>query len=493
MGAGKWVVVLFMFMAAFGGMTVLSPVYTFTFIPIVCFGAMLIGKPRLFIYIFISISSVYPLIQTITAFAPFQYLNEIMALMLYIIFFGHLLLRRTNLSGVENFSRLCFLFFAYCLLVWAINMGIPKGLAQFFFVYLPFIPLFFLVREYFTERDFGVLFKWTIIFFWVNFLLNMGWWFRINPLPNWQADRGNMVDHALGTMNGQTMVAYFCGMLIFLLLAALIKPELFSVRQRRVQKFTLIAVLIQFFMTFTNHAYVFFAVALVAFVWISKLWKKWYVMMGLITSIILFGFVVSQSEMFSIYLNQDALRERYVGLKYSPKVLLYQRLLVDNLRANPNEWLFGVGPGNGMGNIGKDNYTEFAVRMLLEFYTAADESKMQITSITGSTNSAVFSIWGDVGLIGFILFIWIYALAIIYCFRKMKRGGREALVGQFLIASFIFWGIISLVFDAMTTVIPLWLWAWMGWVLRKESGNTPSEQIALEEHKEKLNIQGGRG
>lgn len=469
----KWLVVVLLLVGAFAATAVMSPIYTFTFIPVICFGAILIGNPRIYIYIYLTVASIYPLIQSITAFAPFKYLNEIMAIVIYLMFFGHLVLRRLNPSKMRKFFQLCLFFLGYCLLNWLINRGIPKGLLQFFFIYVPFIPLFFLVREYFTDRDFGILLKWTIGFFWLNFALNLGWWFRINPFPNEFTFVGNMTDHAIGTMGGCNYIAYFCCMLIFLLLAVLVKS---SKRTRGKNKFiniTLLAAFAQLYMTFTNHAYVFFIMTLVPFAYLTRLWKKWYIMVVMVITGTVFFVVASQSERANQVFNKKDLQHRYEQLAYSPKIKLYKDLLIENLQENPGEWFIGVGPGNGMGHIGMDNQTPFALRMLLEYYQASNMRQMQLTSITGNTYSVVFSIWGDLGVVGFVLFSLIHILTLIYCYEKIRTGSaREVAVAQFLLASFILWVIIGLVVDGLQTVIPIWLWVWVGWLFRKKTSST---------------------
>ena len=76
-------VIIFLLLAA---VVVLSffmpPFYAAALIPAVSFGAILIGKPRAFLYVYLLVMGITPLLQANTSFRPIRFANELMGLIL---------------------------------------------------------------------------------------------------------------------------------------------------------------------------------------------------------------------------------------------------------------------------------------------------------------------------------------------------------------------------------------------------------------------------
>ena len=174
-----------------------------------------------------------------------------------------------------------------------------------------------------------------------------------------------------------------------------------------------------------------------------------------------FNILTATSEQWGLQFSEENLSYRYEKLYYSAKVQLLDNLVVRNAQDNPVEWFFGVGPGNGMGQIGKDNLTPFALRMLLEFYQSADMQTMQMDSITGNTSSAIFTLWGDLGLIGFFLWVSIYGVALKKCVNVIRSTSslQKRVVAESLIGILVMFALVNVAQDVLSNVfITTWVW-----------------------------------
>jgi len=455
-----------------------APFIAAVLIPAVVAGVFLLGNPRFFLFIYLVIMSIYPLMRVAAPIAPVRYLNELMGIILYMLFFGHLAMRKLDLTPLKKLSPLFVAMGIWFLFTWLLNRSPIKTGLQTAFTYFSFIPFVLLSINFFKPRDFKPFVFGTIWFFWINFALNTAWQLGINPLPNyaitiWQETGGHSsgwIDYATGTFGSQTTMSYFCVLLLFLLFALkLKKPDLFNKRDQKIFTIAIVGLFVQLYLTFTNHAYIYFAVAFIPFAAISGLWKKWQAVLGVVAGIMVIIIAFSLSEQLQTHFSKEQLRYRKEKLAYSAKVQLFNDLLVKNATDYQTEWLFGVGPGNGMGSFGKENLSPFALRMLLPYYQRTGNAMrdMQMTSVTGSTASAIFTLWGDFGLIGFLLFLGIYFRLFFILLQQIrcKNTNLNALSLGILGGLFMFF-LINITLDVISiTGIVCWIWCLVAFLL----------------------------
>jgi len=443
---------------------VVPPFYAAILIPALCLGVLLMGNPRRFLYFYLFVMGIYPLLKEVLPIAPVKYLNELMGLILFGLFFGHLALRRLDFRYIGKWKALFGFLAGYAVLTWMVNRGSPKAAMQTMFVYFSFIPFFILSVSFLTRRDLRILVLGSIGFFWLNFLLNVTWFMGINPLPNWQLARGNMVDVSLGTFHSQTILAYFCAMLLFILFSFKVgNVKILGRRKNWLVNATLVALLIQFYLTYSNHAYLYFCLAFIPYAIFTGLWKKWQAVAGVSVFIFLAVLTFSFSEQLQLVFEKENIHLRKERLNESAKIRLFNDLIVKNRRDDPVAWAFGVGPGNGMGMIGKDNHTPFALKMLLPYYqTSADYFEQQMDSITGNTNSAIFTLWSDYGLFGFLLFLAIYIRFYVQSLRRAtlhKKTGEMQYIATGLTGALAMYFISNITFDVLAlSSVCCWLW-----------------------------------
>ena len=463
MKAERYFIIFLIIAAAVGASFFMSPIYAAALIPALAFGAILLGNPRILLFLYIGVASIYPLLTIVSSSVLVKYLNELMGAVLYAVFIGHLAFRQIAIRDAKKFGRIALIMTGYIVLTWLANRGSPRAAMQCLFSYFSFIPFYFLGLKYFKRSDFKLFLVATYAFLLLNFLLNIGWVLKINPLPN--AHLGT-IDEAKGVFLACNHVAYLCVMLFFPLVSLYVLKKDIS-QKRKVLVFIGIGVVMaQLFMTYTNHAYILFAGALLPYLLVSKLWKKWQVLVmgGLLVVVIAGAFVASDQLRFNF--NKEQMRFRIENFRQGAKGQLFDALWGRHRKDNPVQWVFGVGPGNGIGNIGKDNLTPLALEMLLPIYTrsARDMRKQQMTSISGSTTSAILTLWSEFGLVGFLLFCSFYVLLFGQAWRyavDKETDLQKKIISSFLVGSMAMFLAINILMDIMGyQVYVLWLWGW---------------------------------
>jgi len=461
-------VIVFLLLAAVGVLSFfIPPFYAAMLIPCAAIGVFFLGNTRAFLLVYVMVMGVYPLLKDVIRSTPVGYLNEFMGLILFGMFFGQVAFRKLDFSCVKKWKFGFGLFAGWFFLMWLFNLSPPKPMLQTLFLYLSFIPFYILSVNFLSRRDLPLVLAGTVAFFWLNFALNMGWRLGVNPLYNAALMVGGlglgsgMFDAAKGTFSSQTIMAYFCVMLIFIFGAIQVKRwRVFGRWTSWVMIPTLIALFVQLYLTYTNHAYLYAVLAAIPFVFLSKLWKSGKAMAGFAVVVLAVLLTFSFSEELKDQFSQEKMDYRQKKLAYSAKVLLFNDLLVKNRRDNPSEWMFGVGPGNGMGDIGKDSLSPFALRMLLPYYQSADAESAQMSSILGNTHSAIFFLWGDFGLVGFFLFLMIYFRLVMLILKKNRatNAATSALsIGLLGAVSMLL--LTNITFDVFAmTGVTCWLW-----------------------------------
>ena len=454
--------------------------YAFAIISGLILVAVLIGSPRTVVFLYMMIILIHPLLYGNIQHPLIKHTNKVVGLALFTVWFGQVAFRRIAVEKRDLFTKLAVSMSIYVVFVWFLNRGPIRAFAQAVLVYFSFIPLFLVGREFLRKEDFFIFLKAGIGTLWVGFILNMGWRFGVNPMANFHHSTGNLTDSWIGIFELCNIYAYFCSIFFILIMAVLSAPDLrLSRGLRRSLYLSLPILLFELYFTYTNHAYAIFAVALIPFLSITGLWKRWYV----ITIVLLIAVVVfvtySSSEQLQLQFNTENLTYRTERLYYSAKMQLYNKVFVQNLNDRPMEWVFGVGPGDGVGVLGKDNLTDYALRMLLGFYQrdSVHLREMQMTSISGLTDAGYVTLWGDYGMLGTPIYLGIYAWLFINCvrvFRDKKLDPIRCVIAQFLIGAITYIFLLNFLID--TFVRPVWaviIWG-MGALLFGTKASEPS-------------------
>lgn len=431
------------------------PFYAFIIIPAFALAAMLISSPRAVFWVYLVAVILQPFLY-LNIHHPFvKQSNKVVGVALFAVLFGQVVFRRISFKKLGVFPRFAVAILAYALFAWMLNRGPLRALSQSILYYFAFIPLFVVGRDVLKKKDFGLFLKAGLVILWISFALNMGWRFGINPLFN----QALMVTHFrldafMGIFPSCNFYAYFLCLLFIFLIAVLAQPDLgISKRMRGVIYISLPALLFDLVFTNTNHSYAILLFSLVPFVILSGFWKKWQMLfLGAFFSLAVLV-AVSTSEMLQTVFTKEYIENRVERLAYSAKFQLYDKVFKQNLSDHPMEWVFGVGPGNGVGMIGKDNLTDYALRMLLEFY-ARDSSlqynEAQMTSISGLTDAGYITLWGDFGLFGTPIYLAMYGWLLFYCLSLLRKKDQEPyrqVIATFLIGAIVYIALLNILID----------------------------------------------
>ena len=462
------------------------PVYqAVALIPAMTAGIILIDNPRRYLFWYLFLLGVFPVLQRILPMGLGVHLDELIGGAIIFLFMMGLVFRKLGVR--TSYQTLFQLLMGWSIVSMAFNQSPIVNFLRYLLSFGLFIPIYILAKTYMKMDDLTSFVKGAIVIFWINFVLNLGWYLGINPIHNEMIAIGSYVDMAMGTFNGCNYVAYFCSMLAYFLIC-IIHFRVGNKYFRRAAKATLIAIFVQLYFTYTNHAIVLFVVAGVPVLFLSGILKRW----GLLLLVVGMGFgvgVLMRSDtQLSEQLNSENLRMRKELLHQSAKVIIYEDLTVKALHDNPQEWIMGGGPGYGIGPIAKDSLSPMALRYLLKFYAAfgADQRKMQMTSITGSTSSAILSVWSDVGAVGSALYFLPFFMMMVQSFimaTRVRSPERKAFyIGLF--SSVIYLFIICVLIDILhMKFFSYSLWAIFGILAGNAAGSKKQggEESCIEE------------
>ena len=461
MNMDRYIIVAGLLFIALGLCFFVPVYYAFAIIPVLALMAMLIGSPRAVLLSYMAVILVYPILYENIPHPFIKQIDKFVGFALFAVLMGQLAFRSIVFENRDFFVKLSLTMLGYIVAVWLLNRGALRSFVQSFLVYFSFIPLFLIGRKYLKKEDFILFVKVGIGVLWISFVLNMGWRLGVSPVANKSLDNiSGYVDFYKGIFPLCNWYAYYCSILFIFLISVLSSKKLDLSRGLKSCLLLSIPILLfELYSTYTNHAYILLGGALIPFLFITGLWKKWYVGFGVVFLVLLILVTYSTSEELQVQFNKENFIFRYEKLAYSAKVQLYDKVFVQNID-HPGEWVFGVGPGNGVGIYGKDNQSDYALRMLLEFYQRGDiryQSEIQINSITGNTDAGYLSLWGDYGLLGTPLYLGMYMWLLFFCFRVLREKESDVVrrvIAQFLIGAITYILLLNFLIDSF--VLPIW-------------------------------------
>jgi len=97
----KYIIVTFVLLAAIGVSFVLSPIEGAAVIPILAFGFILMGRPRILLFLYIGFLSIQPILQNIGS-TVIKRTDDLLAALMWGLFFSLLALRKINMDRIKN-------------------------------------------------------------------------------------------------------------------------------------------------------------------------------------------------------------------------------------------------------------------------------------------------------------------------------------------------------------------------------------------------------
>ena len=85
-----------------------------------------------------------------------------------------------------------------------------------------------------------------------------------------------------------------------------------------------------------------------------------------------------------------------------------------------------------------------------------------MASVTGSTDSAVLTFWGDVGVVGFLLFLGLYIIPFLKCLKILREKNvsrQKQVIAEALIGILVMFLLINIVLDVIFIIfLTVWIW-----------------------------------
>jgi hypothetical protein len=462
-----------------------QPLWVWSGIVALMFGAMLFGRPEKMLAGYFIWASVEPFMHQILP-GIFDYVDEILLVGTMAVLIGIRTLR-----GRFSFSNKAFMALFKLLLLTGLVSSLYSGapivsVVNCFISYFTFPFVLFLAYECRTEKVVRFVFKFAVIYFFIQIILNIGWIAGVNPLPNIHARARNYSDMCHGTLDSAQWLGYVFIWLFFLFVT--VARHMPKGSRRGVYYILALAAFIQFQFTFTNHAYLYLLIC--AAVYMALLSKTLFSLLKVVPAIficILIAFLVGQGVKSNVYTVEQSdnlstiysasnLKYRYDRFLHAPKMQLINRVTVNWLRTSPQKWLVGLGVGNGTSAIGMSRISPGAYELLADYYlTQTGRNERVGNSILESTTSGLVSLWSEVGMLGFVFYHWMCVLVYIRVWRNLRKGLYTSLYQQILAEAFIPAIVLYVLaaFLADPYYLDAWvvtMWAWAGLVFDPIAG-----------------------
>jgi hypothetical protein len=328
-----------------------------------------------------------------------------------------------------------------------INGSRIQNIAMSFTEYYGFLLVFFAAAIFLkaSEKRLRFIVKIAMIHLYFCIVLNILGFLGLNPIV---ANRV-IFDKAIGTFPTQGSMGFFSIAMLFLCLGMVV--HLKDSRKRMQWMIGAGISFFSFFITFNFHAYLYLVLLYIMFVVLYPAGRRLKIGFALF-AIVLFllsaliapslmglGQQDFQSDVMG-QLDADYVQERMDKVWESPKMEVFQKMIIHNFRDSPVEWWIGNGPGMGMGTVGVKFVTPVAWEYLQEFYfTYSGVAAMKQKSALQSPHNGIYAIWSDIGAIGFVVYVWVYLYAALHLLRNIRQKKYTNAYQQVLAESCILW------------------------------------------------------
>lgn len=472
-----------------------SPILVFGGVAAFCAGMMLLGAPIWLFLFLVGWSMVAILIDTMFNSTLLRRIDDVQILLMLVLFMGKFALRRMPripllkgyvfLLGIIGFSMV-------------INGSPPKAMALFIMAYVSPYLIFCLLHSIDNKGMPDKMLKLILGVYGFGLIVNMGWFLRINPIYNKHL---GTVDFAKGTMGVCSSWAYF-SILVFFIVLSIYRHSNSSLKKGWCLVF-LAVVLVQFFLTYTNHAYFIFAMMVPVYAVITNQRLRGYVALGLLVAIV--GMTLSSigsSDRFArmqgvqgfVLLDAQHLKKRWEQFLEQPKYDVFQKVVVHGVDDGFLQYLVGHGPGSGISTVARTHPSPYTFKIVGEYYlTHSGQESMVGLSITQSPWSGVTGLWSEVGLIGTVIFYVLPVWVMWAVFKRLRNGYYPKSSISIIIAEgFIIYGCIFYIINLLSDYWSVDYFTFLLWAMAGVALRWPLER-EQEDEKKALELEQGEG
>jgi hypothetical protein len=368
-------------------------------------------------------------IKTTISMPYMNYYDELLKSMIIVVMIADTAIRHPSKKNIQTVIRhyMALLFIVAVSAV--INHTSAIRVIHFFYSYLFYGILFIYVCDLREGFCLETIYKWIYAYVVFQFLLNLGWLWGINPLPNRM--RGT-VDFSIGLVASCNGVAY---MTLFFLGLSWISALYYKGKMRLVFVCLFIVTLAQLAMTLTFHAYpLALFILIVSYVLLKGTQGKndrrknfsslLIVLVGVAILVISYLFVQQRVFAFS----STMISRRVDEMLYGPKIQVAKAIL-RYLTGAVSTFAFGAGPGNFASSIGVIYGAPLARQYVWIYYTSMTGYAELISgSITQIPTTGIGAMISELGILGagafFIFFLTPLFRVVRLLFAKAYTGGQ---------------------------------------------------------------------
>ena len=444
--------------------------------PVIILTCFLIGRPRSYLFAF----WIWAVIGELVLFLLRRPVLENVSLaldagLLILLLATHVLNRRPIFTSRPVTIVTAGLLFITVISFWA-NRPPPIAAVHFVLAYFRFLLVFLYTMYFLKAGDAKRLYLVLIATLALQFIPNMGWLIRLNPIPN---PRMGSADFAVGTIQSCNGVAYLSIACICVLL-----PAILGHRQKRRERQWAIAALImavtQLWFSYTVHAYILAIICSgIYLIIMSVRWQTRLAVAALGLALIVLAIPMMTEATSRSYkrgiqhqLNMEYITFRWNRMLSGVKGQAYKNVLLRSHRDMSFPAL-GAGPGNFGSAIARTYRRPLADRYF-NYVAMADSYQYHKLShggsITGIPYSGMLAIWSELGPLGYLLYWGLHLYAMWHIWRQVRRGGYEDLYRSILAQGFcltmLTWLILNFMSDFCHVRLlhgGLWIWAAVVW------------------------------
>lgn len=465
----EWVIVLSVLIVGTILSLFVNPVLVWAGVAAASVGIMLLGSPYWLLMVVLGWSMTAFVWESIFPSSLLKRVDDLMIVVVLAVYLGNLAFRR--LKSIP-YMRMYLVLLLVALFSKVLNGSGVANLALFALAYCAPYLLFCLVYVVGKEKLGLQVLIFLVGIFLFGVALNFGWLVGVNPIYN--IHRGT-IDFAKATFGSCDNFSYYVIFIIFLMLSVF---RVSASQKRKIQCVMLIGVaLLQLYLTYTNHAYLYFAALFLVYLVIARQRISGYIALSSLAFIVIVLLsTVGQSRMASEMggyrgfnlTDPRMLTHRLEQFQGSHKVDLFHKVVTKGYHEGILEWLVGHGPGAGVGTVARNSPSDYTFKMLGDYYlTYSGQMGLVGSSITQNPWSGISSLWSEVGLVGTLLFFMMPLIPAKLVFRRLLVGYYDKDPVQRVIAeSFVMFVSLFFVINLMkdfwsvdSFVFPLWVLA----------------------------------
>lgn len=432
----------------------------------------LVSRPKWLLLLFWSVTLLAPAAKVVLPSLAINAIEQGAGLFLLGVLLGDHIITRRSTQGTRFMTRATLGLCSVMVIAAIVNRVPPVAVLLYVLTYTKHLWAFYFTVRYLSARDGRAVFRVILFSLALQIVFNLFAVAGVNPLPRLMVR--SYADFHVGTVGGAHGVGYL--MVAGVLLMAALFRNSRSLSGIAAAVCGIVAMLVQFFFTFTMHAYPLLAGGLaVQHFWFSRrsIGRTARTVLLAITFGSVLGMLFSLERFETLreqLTSEQAVAKYWERVRYGAKYESYRQVFLHPGRHIRYGWL-GAGPGNYTSRTAFLHGRPLSrLPHLFHIYEAMDPTVRRGGSILVSTRTGLIALWGELGPAGTLLYLWMYVYAAMRILRQRRSGlyrdpYRIMLAEAFVPVMCIFL-LLNTIVDHLASLhlnVGIWIWAACLW------------------------------